>query len=301
MIKKVAFAFFFILLVSSLVNAQEGGNIEASGIVDLNVTLVNAGPFYKFVLINPDYEYTLIRKGNEIVNVNNMGFWIAPYETLQVNVKIDEDLSVSSVSGVEGPNLFYSPVYPELVLYPQKYYMVDTFFISDGYVKVVEYTGSVKVTVKNPLAEEVKYIAVGIPILFDGAEIYEFEPEYTMKYSEYVDVILSQYAQYVREFMPTYLDRESENNTDLSELSSRVVVYSLTDNLLAKSKEKPEVAKTVQRSELKFDYPVWIVFLGGHDFEYEYRVKWENLMWVSEFGREKEKTFRFIMDRRNPQ
>lgn len=82
MIKKVALAFFFILLVSSLVNAQEGGNIEASGIVDLNVTLVNAGPFYKFVLINPDYEYTLIRKGNEIVNVNNMGFWIAPYETL---------------------------------------------------------------------------------------------------------------------------------------------------------------------------------------------------------------------------
>ena len=300
MIKKVAPAFFFILLVSTLVTAQEGGGVEASGVADLNVTLVNVGPFPKFVLINPDYEYVLIRRGNEIVSVNNMGFWIAPYETLQVNVKINESLSVGSVSGVEGPNIFYSPVYPQLVLYPQKYYMVDTFFISDGYVKVIKYTGRVKVTVSNPSKEEAKYIAVGVPILFDSAEMYGFNPEYTMRYSEYVGTVLGQYAQYVREFMPTYLDRESENTNDLSELSSRIVVYSPTDTLLTKSKERPEFPEISEKSKLKFDYPVWIVFLGGKDFVFEYKVKWENLMWVSEFGGKEEKAFRFIMDRRNP-
>jgi len=43
------------------------------------------------------------------------------------------------------------------------------------------------------------------------------------------------------------------------------------------------------------------VFLGGKDFVFEYEVKWENLMWVSEFGGKEEKAFRFIMDRRNPE
>ncbi|ACS91007.1 hypothetical protein [Thermococcus sibiricus] len=300
MLKKVAPAFFFILLASTLVSAQEGGDVVASGIADLNVTLVNAGPFYKFVLINPDYEYTIIRKGSEIVNVNDLGFWIGPYETLGVNVKINETLSVGSMSGMEGPNLFYSPVYPQLILYPQKYYMVDTFFISDGYVKVIKYAGTVKVTVSNPSEEEAKYLAIGVPILFDSAEMYGFNPEYTMKYSEYVGTILGQYAQYVKDFMPTYLERESGNTKDLSELSSRVVVYSLTDTLLAKSKQRSEFPETPKKSEIKFDYPVWIVFLGGKDFVFEYEVKWENLMQVSKFGGEEEKAFRFIMDRRNP-
>jgi hypothetical protein len=296
MVRRILSLFFLILLVSGLVNAQE--SVNASATVDLNVTLVNAGPFYKFVLINPDYEYTLVRKGGEIGIVNNMGFWIAPYETLQVNVKINEPLSTGTISGVEGPNLFYDPIYPELILYPQKYYAVDTFFISDGYVKVLKYSGTVKVTIENPSPENTKYIAMGLPVLFEGAEIGDFTPEYTMKYSEYVSTILSQYAQYVGDYMPKYLDRESEDGlTDLSELSSRIVVSSGT-GLLSGSKGEPELVKTSKKPELKFDYPVWIVFLGNK-LEITYNVKWENLMRVSEFGGEKEKTFRLIMDRRD--
>ncbi|MDK2854710.1 MAG: hypothetical protein PWQ92_1604 [Thermococcaceae archaeon] len=296
MVRRILSLFFLILLVSGLVNAQE--SVNASATVDLNVTLVNAGPFYKFVLINPDYEYTLVRKGGEIGIVNNMGFWIAPYETLQVNVRISEPLSAAAVSGVEGPNLFYDPIYPELILYPQKYYAVDTFFISDGYVKVLKYGGRVEVTIENPSPENSKYIAIGVPVLFEGAEMSDFTPEYTMKYSEYVDTVLSQYAQYVREYMPRYLDRTSEESSDaLSKLSSRIVVSSGT-GLLAGSKEEPELGEISKKPELKFDYPIWIVVLGNK-FEITYNVKWENLMRVSEFGGEKEKTFRLIMDRRD--
>ena len=127
MLRKILPLLFLVLLVSGFVNAQE--SVSASATVDLNVTLVNVGPFYKFVSINPDYEYTLLRNDGEIGIVNNPGFWIAPYETLQVNVKINETLSTGAISGVEGSNLFYSPIYPRLILYPQKYYAVDTFFI----------------------------------------------------------------------------------------------------------------------------------------------------------------------------
>ncbi|USS41136.1 hypothetical protein NF865_02695 [Thermococcus aggregans] len=297
MLKRTLPLLFLVLLVSGFVNAQE--SISASATVDLNVTLVNAGPFYKFVLINPNYEYTLLREDSEIKTVNNPGFWIAPYETLQVNVKINETLSTGTISGVEGSNPFYNPVYPQLILYPQKYYAVDTFFISDGYVKVVKYSGTVKVTINNPSPETSKYIAIGLPILFEGAEVSGFTPEYTMKYSEYVGTILSQYAQYVKEYTPKYLDRSSESSTNtLSELSSRIIVSSGTD-LLSRSKEGPELlGRVYKKPELKFDYPVWIVFLGDN-LEITYDVKWENLMRVSEFGGEKEKTFRFIMDRRD--
>jgi len=295
MLRKILPLLFLVLLVSGLVNAQE--SVSASATVDLNVTLVNVGPFYKFVSINPDYEYTLLRNDGEIGIVNNPGFWIAPYETLQVNVKINETLSTGTISGVEGSNLFYSPIYPRLILYPQKYYAVDTFFISDGYVRIVKYSGTVKVTVENPSPENSKYIAIGLPILFEGAEMSDFTPEYTMKYSEYVDTVLSQYAQYVK-YMSEYLDRSSEDTSNtLSELSSRIVVSSGTD-LLSRSKEEPELVEIPKKPKLKFDYPVWIVFLGDK-LEITYDVKWENLMRVSEFGGEKEKTFRLIMDRRD--
>ena len=296
MLRKTLPLLFLVLLVSGLVNAQE--SISASATVDLNVTLVNTGPFYKFVLINPDYEYTLLRNDSEIEIVNNPGFWIAPYETLQVNVKINETLSTGTINGVKGSNIFYGPIYPQLILYPQKYYAVDTFFISDGYVRIVKYSGTVKVMVENPSPENSKYIAIGLPILFEGAEMSNFTPEYTMKYSEYVDTILSQYAQYVKEYMPEYLDRSSEGSPSaLSELSSRIVVFSGTD-LLSRSKEEPELVEIPKKPELKFDYPIWIVFLGN-ELEITYDVKWENLMRVSEFGGEKEKTFRLIMDRRD--
>ena len=295
MLRKILPLLFLVLLVSGLVNAQE--SVSASATVDLNVTLVNVGPFYKFVSINPDYEYTLLRNDGEIGIVNNPGFWIAPYETLQVNVKINETLSTGAISGVEGSNLFYSPIYPRLILYPQKYYAVDTFFISDGFVRIVKYSGTVKVTVENPSPENSKYIAIGLPILFEGAEMSDFTPEYTMKYSEYVDTVLSQYAQYVK-YMSEYLDRSSEDTSNtLSELSSRIVVSSGTD-LLSRSKEEPELVEIPKKPKLKFDYPVWIVFLGDK-LEITYDVKWENLMRVSEFGGEKEKTFRLIMDRRD--
>jgi len=295
MLRKILPLLFLVLLVSGFVNAQE--SVSASATVDLNVTLVNVGPFYKFVSINPDYEYTLLRNDSEIKIVNNPGFWIAPYETLQVNVKINETLSTGTISGVEGSNLFYSPIYPRLILYPQKYYAVDTFFISDGYVRIVKYSGTVKVTVENPSPENSKYIAIGLPILFEGAEMSDFTPEYTMKYSEYVDTVLSQYAQYVK-YMSEYLDRSSEDTSNtLSELSSRIVVSSGTD-LLSRSKEEPELVEIPKKPKLKFDYPVWIVFLGDK-LEITYDVKWENLMRVSEFGGEKEKTFRLIMDRRD--
>ena len=295
MLRKILPLLFLVLLVSGLVNAQE--SVSASAMVDLNVTLVNVGPFYKFVSINPDYEYTLLRNDSEIKIVNNPGFWIAPYETLKVNVKINETLSTGAISGVEGSNLFYRPIYPRLILYPQKYYAVDTFFISDGYVRIVKYSGTVKVTVENPSPENSKYIAIGLPILFEGAEMSDFTPEYTMKYSEYVDTVLSQYAQYVK-YMSEYLDRSSEDTSNtLSELSSRIVVSSGTD-LLSRSKEEPELVEIPKKPKLKFDYPVWIVFLGDK-LEITYDVKWENLMRVSEFGGEKEKTFRLIMDRRD--
>ncbi|WP_048150522.1 hypothetical protein [Palaeococcus ferrophilus] len=259
------------------------------------------------------------RSFNPTTNMMNyyFGFWIKPYEVLKVNIRTVEPLTVNltveddgnnvpysrsvtysgsavyvNADGTEDVNFFYGTLYPSLILYPQKYYDPRFLMGVDPYIKVLEYDGEVTLVIQDVpdefgLFREV--FAVGVPLLFEDAYMYDFTPEYTMKYSEYV-----------HDFLPMYLgtpsvEREKEDKNE--EHTSKTTMFSLTDSLLTGGKvKKPE---PVGRKKIEpFDFPVWIVWFGGDRFEISYRVKWTNEERVSSLGGEKEK-IRFVLDRRD--
>lgn len=121
--KRLVVFLFILLMATSLVSAESYSlpgstpngitynNIGIAGevMVDLNVTMVNTAPFPKFVIVNPRYDFRVIRlSGNEGMysfRVNGtayhvpmnlertslnyfIGFWIMPYETVVVNFRI---------------------------------------------------------------------------------------------------------------------------------------------------------------------------------------------------------------------
>jgi len=114
--KKLSF-FFVLLLLSSFVSAgvytipdpngkYNNIGIQAYVLMDLNITLINRGPFDKFILVNPAYNYTIMRNRGDSMEITGssgriiyldlnlernmlnyyIGFWVKPYETVKINV-----------------------------------------------------------------------------------------------------------------------------------------------------------------------------------------------------------------------
>jgi len=105
-------------LPGTLPGGMSYNNIGLLGeiMVDFNVTLVNTAPYPKYVLVNPRYDFRVLRgNGSEYLynyrapdgeikgvvsrellskSVNYLvGFWLAPYETVVVNFRITENAS----------------------------------------------------------------------------------------------------------------------------------------------------------------------------------------------------------------
>ena len=350
--KKLSF-FFVLLLLSSFVSAgvytipdpngkYNNIGIQAYVLMDLNITLINRGPFDKFILVNPAYNYTIMRNRGDSMEIigssgstiyldlnleRNMlnyyiGFWVKPYETVKINVKAVEawpvnltsedyknlaDVAYSNRSAgyingtpvwsgvIESPeeSIFYESVVPQMIVYPQKYYTLNKIIHVDGFIDVLRYEGKVTLVLKNVPNDEgnvfMTYFAVGMPVIFEGAETYDFTPDYTMMFSEYM-----------KDFLPSYTNKESsKKEIETKTPTSKFNMYSLTNKLLTGEdikKENPDMKKVQKPS---FDFPVWIIWLGGDKIEISYRVKWDNRGKVSLFGGQKEKEIRFILDRRD--
>lgn len=121
--KRLLATFFILLLASSLVSAEtytlpgstpDGKPYNNIGIlgevmIDLNVTVINTAPFPKFVVVNPRYDFHVLRLSGdegmtsyrvgstsyhvpsslERTSLNYyIGFWLMPYETVVVNFRI---------------------------------------------------------------------------------------------------------------------------------------------------------------------------------------------------------------------
>jgi len=288
--------------------------IRAYVVMDLNVTLINRGPFDKFVLVNPDYNYTIMRDEGDLLAITEYnlsknllnyypGFWIKPYETVNINVKALESFPVNlSVKDYEmmvqssgGESIFRETVYPQIIVYPQRYYTVDNIIKVDGYINVVKFEGKITLVLENVPNEGngifKTYFAVGMPVIFEGAKTYDFTPGYTMMFKEYI-----------HDFLPEYLNRNQitrKIGAEQKKPAQRFKMYSLTNTLLVGKTVKNEPPQVKQSSVPPFDYPVWIVWLGGDKVEISYRVKWNNRGKVSPVGGQKEKEIRFILDRRD--
>ncbi|AIF68528.1 hypothetical protein PAP_00405 [Palaeococcus pacificus DY20341] len=351
--KKLSFFFVFLLLspfvvadVYPLPNPGQYNNIgiQAYVLMDLNVTLINRGPFDKFVLVNPAYNYTIMREegdslaiigsvGDSILidynlskNMLNyyLGFWMEPYETVKVNIKAVEawpvnltvedyqnfaDIAYSNRSAgyynktpvfsalFQSPeeSIFYETIYPQIIVYPQKYYTLDKIFKIDAYINVVKFEGKITLVLKNVPNEDGSifrtYFAVGMPVIFEGAKTYDFTPDYTMMFKEYIN-----------DFLPEYFNMKpitQKMDTEQKKPAQKFKMYSLTNTLLVGKTVKNEPPQIKQSSVPSFDYPIWIVWLGGDKVEISYRVKWNNRGKVSPVGGQKEKEIWFILDRRD--
>ncbi|AHF81230.1 hypothetical protein [Thermococcus paralvinellae] len=276
-----------LLLLIGLISPMVKGSPTGDLLIDLNVTLVNPTPFPKFVVVNPQYNYTVYREPyNEIGKLNSLpGFWINPYESLKVNVVINDTILIPANYTSKNTNIFQGIVYPKLVVLPKLFKINDVIM---GDIMIVEYHGNVKMRVKNSPYDGRYVFAVGMPVIFMGATHYDFVPKYTMWFRDYF------------EFLKSYLPLKTYNNESTRVLNitkKNSVLFSLSDRLITgKTLKKNQI---INNEEHKLDFPIWIVWLGEGSIEISYQVKWENMEKVnSSGGKEKEKIW-FILDKRD--
>ncbi|ASJ08200.1 hypothetical protein A3L11_02740 [Thermococcus siculi] len=329
--KRLVATLFILLLASSLVSAETYtlpgetpdkkpyNNIGILGevMVDLNVTIVNTAPFPKFVIVNPRYDFHVLRlsgdEGMSTFRINGttyhvpsrldrtslnyyLGFWVMPYETVVVNFRIPYNNSYllqttdyKSVCGDTGKitNVTYQVVngtlqyggkieepedisilscgvmYPQLINTPMMISMRSMFPMNDGHIKVLKYEGTVTFRLTNaPNRAGVfnTFFAASIPVIFKEARIYNFTPNYTMTYREYMD-----------EFVWRYKGLEPPKKNEPQPLPGFSNMFQLSDTLLSGvSVGTPEIKPP---REAGLDFPVWIVFMGK-SVEIKYNVEW---------------------------
>ncbi|CAD5245341.1 hypothetical protein [Thermococcus camini] len=329
--KRLVATIFILLLASSLVSAETYNlpgqtpdqkpynNIGILGevMVDLNVTVVNTAPFPKFVIVNPRYDFHVLRLSHDEYMVSfrignttyhapsrldrtslnyYLGFWVMPYETVVVNFRIPynnsyllQTVDYQSLCGdsgkitnvtyyVIGGNLTYGGhievpddismlscgvAYPQLVNTPKVISMRSMFPMNDGHIKVLKYEGTVTFRLTNaPNRAGVfnTFFAAAIPVIFKDARMYNFTPNYTMTYREYMD-----------EFVWRYKGLEPPKRREPQQLPSTSNLFQLSDTLLTGvTVGAPEVKPP---REAGLDFPVWIIFMGkGVDIKYH--VEW---------------------------
>ncbi|WP_297503432.1 hypothetical protein [Thermococcus sp.] len=329
-VKRLLATFFILLLVSSLVSAEtytlpgttpDGKPYNNIGIlgevmVDLNVTVVNTAPFPKFVVVNPRYDFHVIRlSGNEgmtsyrsngtsyhipsnleMTSLNYyIGFWLMPYETVVVNFRIPynnsyllrmrdyksacgdssrlTDITYNGSDNYTGhivtadklSPLGCGVIYPQLVNTPLILSVKSMFPLDDGYIRVLSYRGTVTFRLTNaPNKAGVfnTFFAVSIPIIFQGAKMYGFTPNYTMTYREYMDEFVWKYRG---------LKPPERHQVQTQSLLATSNLFQLSNTLLTGVKVGSPVVKPPKEAGINF--PVWIIFLGN-SVEIRYHVEW---------------------------
>lgn len=222
------------------------------------------------------------------------GFWIMPYETVVVNFQITSHYSYviptldyetvcgdtakitsveyngSSVSGViedldDISILSCGVIYPQLVNTPKVVYLRSMFPIVDGHIKILKYEGDVTFRLTNVPNEAGffrTFFAASIPVIFDGADLSDFTPNYTMTYREYME-----------EFVWRYKGLNPPQKTPPQPMPSLPGMFQLSSTLISgPSVGTPEMAPP---KDVGFDFPVWIIFTG-RGVDITYHVSWKN-------------------------
>ncbi|NJE46105.1 hypothetical protein E3E35_01500 [Thermococcus sp. GR7] len=221
------------------------------------------------------------------------GFWIMPYETVVVNFRITSHYSYivptvnyqtvcgdqakitsveyngSQVSGVIGDLddisvISCGVIYPQLINTPKVVYLKSMFPIVDGHIKILKYDGTVTFRLTNVPNEGGlfnTFFAASIPVIFDGAKTYDFVPNYTMTYKEYME-----------DFVWRYKGLTSPQKTPQPQPAPSLPgMFQLSNTLISGiSVGTPEITPPQQAG---FDFPVWIIFMG-RSVDITYHVSW---------------------------
>lgn len=236
-----------------------------------------------------------------------VGFWIYPYETVKVNFGISEDhhytlpldnyqdscpssvgISVlryengTLVGGMIGEdNDLSNPIcgvaYPQLLNYPLVIALNQVLPSIDGHVKMLKYEGTVRFIIEDvpdstddntaSNAEFPLFFAVSQPLIFLNAEEYNYEPPYSMNYTDYLEFITG-----YRGLKPS--PAPEGNQEKVGESNN---LFKLTDKLLSgvnvggSSQESLKPVKPL-------DFPIWVVYMGKdvNRLEIRYEIEWEN-------------------------
>ncbi len=222
------------------------------------------------------------------------GFWIMPYETVVVNFRITSNYSYvvptldyesvcgdtakitsvkyngSEVSGVieDLDNigiLSCGVIYPQLVNTPKVIYLRSMFPLVDGHIKILQYEGDVTfrlTNVPNQFGLFRTFFAAAIPVIFDGAEMGDFTPNYTMTYREYME-----------DFVWRYKGLNPPQKRPPEQLPTLSGMFQLSSTLISGvSVGAPEINPP---KEAGFDFPVWIIFTD-RGVDITYHVSWKN-------------------------
>ncbi|NJE85470.1 hypothetical protein E3E23_06485 [Thermococcus sp. CX2] len=223
------------------------------------------------------------------------GFWILPYETVVVNFRITShypyvvptadyqticgdlakitsvEYNGSQVTGViedldDISVLSCGVMYPQLINTPKVLYLRSMFPMVDGHIRILKYDGTVTfrlTNVPNQAGLFNTFFAASIPVIFDGAEMYDFVPNYTMTYKEYLEKFIWEY----RGLNPP------QRTSQPQPLPPMPGMFQLSNTLISGvSVGAPQV--TIPQSE-EFDFPVWIIFMGS-GVDITYHVSWKN-------------------------
>jgi len=161
-------------------------------------------------------------------------------------------------------------VYPRLLNYPTVIDFNRVMLSMDNYLKILKYEGIVRFKITNvPNVEEENatpkfpvLFAVSEPVIFPNAKTYDYYPNYTMTYS-----------QYISEFIWKEKGMKPPERRELPEQTVETGLFKLTDTLIS-GVSVPSLKKPRPR-EFDFDFPIWIV-LTTDGFEVSYRVSWTN-------------------------
>ncbi len=290
----------------------------------INVTLVNLAPYPKFVVVNPRYDFVVHRfnnsermyaaaNGTSVVHVlpsnlpkstlnYRVGFWIFPYEVLNVTFSISEvypyrlslknyqDLCKGSdgivylhyinATLVGGRIQEYQDIslpvcgvaYPQLLNAPEFINFDYVLSMNGRYVRMLRYSGMVRFNLTNVPDENGQFplfFAVSVPVIFMNATQYDYSPAPNMNYTSYVNFIVN-----YRGLSHATAVNLSTSTSTLTSKSSGSLLFNLTNSLISGVKiSKPKV----KAPSLKpLDFPVWIVYMNGEarHFEITYLVKW---------------------------
>ncbi|AFL95227.1 hypothetical protein CL1_1024 [Thermococcus cleftensis] len=226
-----------------------------------------------------------------------LGFWVMPYETVVVNFRIPYNnsylLQTSDYQSICGDtnkitNVTYYVIngslahggkidvsddismlscgvmYPQLVNTPKIISLRSMFPMNDGHVKVLKYEGTVTfrlTNVPNRAGIFNTFFAASVPVIFKEAKMYNFTPNYTMTYREYME-----------EFVWKYKGLEPPKRTEPEQqLPSVSGMFQLSNTLLTGVTVGAPVVEPPKEAGLYF--PVWIIFLGG-SMDIKYHVEW---------------------------
>ncbi len=228
-----------------------------------------------------------------------VGFWLAPYETVVVNFKITMNSSypvplldfnspcgdmgrltkltyengtlVSAVLNNNGglDKLVCGSIYPQLINRPIFLSVRSMFPILDRNIKVLRYNGVVDFRITNVpnFYSDDKlfhvFFAVVQPVVFLDGKTYDYKPNYTMTYREYLRRFVWDYSGINKPQKKTINVTMPENN-----------LFKLTDTLLSGLKVV-SFRGVDERPYNGPNFPVWVVFMGDR-IDITYRVSWNN-------------------------